>query len=1460
MSDSAKEPKKAIVMKQYLLSIFIAISLLICIQANAANHVMTSNADSGAGTQYNVQVFEYNGYDAAEEDYTANATNNPKNQSTNSLPTVTTQAASNIWSTSATGNGNITGLGFPYPTAYGICWSTSADPTVEDNKTNSGPTSTTGAFTGSITSLTPGTTYYVRAYATNDEGTSYGEEQVFTASSNLLDNPGAELDYTAWTKTDGGSDWNTTTSDISPYSGSKLWVSSYEICTLTQTVDLITKGFSVLALDMSIPISASAYVATNPYCAGIATIKVELLNASDGVMNTYYICNTYIPENSLWTKREILISGYSTGLRKIRFTMTGIDYRRWGGQYGPAFDETNISFNASACANPTSGGTIATDQAGCTPFDPVAFTSSAVPTGYTGTLEYKWQSSITSSSSGFNDIDDAHSATFDPGSLTANTWYRRLSRVTCMGDWTDAAESNVVKVTVDPVSVGGSIAGSASVSSGTNSTSLTLSGFTGSVVKWQKSTDNWVTPVDVTNTTATLEATNLTMTTKYRAVVQSGVCSTSNSEDAIVTVDLVSVGGSVSGTGSITYGSSTGTMILSGHTGTVVKWQKMVDSNSWTDITNTTTTFSEIPTSVGTWQYRCQVKNGTCSATFSNALSIRVSPKELTITGAVAQNKIYDGTNTAQINGAMLVGVVSPDEVTLTMATAGTFAQTGIGTNIVVSTLPMTITGAGIGNYTLIQPTGLTATIAAKPISVTVTTGLTKVYGTADPVFTYTFSPELVGTDTFTGALSRVAGNNAGTYAITQSSLAAGTNYAVTFVPADFIITAKPITVTAVVTTQIYDGTISSTGIPSISPALIAGDTPAFIQAYYDKMAGTNKQLNPSGSVNDGNSGQNYAVNFANVGNGVIRPLAIVGNITAADKAYDGNTNAVILTRSLTGEISGDRVSYADGIANFDTPDAGENKTVTATGLSLSGADAVNYTVNTTAETIASIHQLSVSTSLTATPEVIQYSDEATLTAIIAGGAQLGGGMMAAHSVTFTIGGQVMKDASHNSKIPLVISGPNLVATLIVPLTETSLAGSMAPGVKPVTAAFNDFDENFSLRSNQASTTLTIMAENAIVDYTGDFSVQLPTGGTTNVVLRATVHDITAEPGGDAFAGDIRNATVTFVNRSTNTLLGTVPVTLLSPSDLTTGKAEFYWSGVPDGDYIIDVAVNNYYSCEAAPVSAIVEVHEPTGDYLTGGGYGSVLPEKSSEPFSFRISKRFNFGFDVKFDDNGTISHGHAMILLRRIVDDVHKLYRVTCNEITAVAVNVDDPSVLTGGFIGKAILTDITDPLLPVELANDLILKVVFSDRGYQGTGDDIAIKLWSGTNLSFSTDQTADMSLAGGDLTIHSSFNLDNGLLSGSGDIPLEPGNGASLAAYPNPSPGIINFKIKVDTGSMASLDILSMNGTLVSKVFEGYMDPSTDTNINYDSKLPRGIYFYRLKTSTQIIYGKIVIVRTY
>jgi uncharacterized protein (TIGR02145 family) len=95
------------------------------------------------------------------------------------LALLTTTAASSIAQTTAVSGGTITYQGSSAITARGVCWSTSPNPTLSNSFSSNG--SGIGTFTTNLVGLTGGTTYYVRAYATNGSGTSYGNQVSFVA-------------------------------------------------------------------------------------------------------------------------------------------------------------------------------------------------------------------------------------------------------------------------------------------------------------------------------------------------------------------------------------------------------------------------------------------------------------------------------------------------------------------------------------------------------------------------------------------------------------------------------------------------------------------------------------------------------------------------------------------------------------------------------------------------------------------------------------------------------------------------------------------------------------------------------------------------------------------------------------------------------------------------------------------------------------------------------------------------------------------------------------------------------------------------------------------------------------------------------------------------------------------------------------------------------------------------------
>ena len=223
---------------------------------------------------------------------------------------------------------------------------------------------------------------------------------------------------------------------------------------------------------------------------------------------------------------------------------------------------------------------------------------------------------------------------------------------------------------------------------------------------------------------------------------------------------------------------------------------------------------------------------------------------------------------------------------------------------------------AATTNYTLTF-VGANLTIDKRPITIAAD-AKTKVYGNADPAFTYQItSGNLVFTDAFTGALTRAAGENVGTYAILQGGVTAGDNYDVTFVGADLTITQRPITVTANAQTKIYGD-----ADPALTYAVTTGSL-AFSDAFSGALARAAGANVGTYAISQGTltAGGNYVLSFVGA-NLTITPRALIVTADAKSKI------AGAVNPTLTGTIVG--VQFADGItATFAT---------TAATLSLPGS------------------------------------------------------------------------------------------------------------------------------------------------------------------------------------------------------------------------------------------------------------------------------------------------------------------------------------------------------------------------------------------------------------------------------------------------------------------------------------------------------------------------------------------
>ncbi|MDP4239248.1 MAG: MBG domain-containing protein [Bacteroidota bacterium] len=316
----------------------------------------------------------------------------------------------------------------------------------------------------------------------------------------------------------------------------------------------------------------------------------------------------------------------------------------------------------------------------------------------------------------------------------------------------------------------------------------------------------------------------------------------------------------------------------------------------------------------------------------SNTFAITARP--VTITPDAGQSKVYgtaDPTFTYTASEALQAGDSYSGALSrLAGKDVSTYAYT-----------PGTLS-AGV-NYALTLGGSNTFAITARPLTVTPDAGQTKVYGNADPAFTYTASEALQAGDSYSGALSRASGNNVSTYAYTLGTLSAGSNYALTLGGSNTLaITARPVTITADAKSKTYGDADPVLTAQVTGGTVVTGDDPT---GSLTREAGENKGTY---AIHQGtySFGPNYAQTFA--GNDLTVEKRVLTVTAVPDsKTYDGNSSSAVKP-SLEGLVSGDAVN-PPAVQAFDNPNVGATHTLIVSGLTIkNGTTDVteNYTIN----------------------------------------------------------------------------------------------------------------------------------------------------------------------------------------------------------------------------------------------------------------------------------------------------------------------------------------------------------------------------------------------------------------------------------------------------------------------------------------------------------------------------------
>ncbi|OLE78178.1 MAG: hypothetical protein AUG06_11440 [Actinobacteria bacterium 13_1_20CM_2_65_11] len=438
-----------------------------------------------------------------------------------------------------------------------------------------------------------------------------------------------------------------------------------------------------------------------------------------------------------------------------------------------------------------------------------------------------------------------------------------------------------------------------------------------------------------------------------------------------------------------------------------------------------------------------------------------------------------------------------------------------------------------------------------------------------------------------------------------------------------------------------------------------------------------------------------------------------------------------------------------------------------------------NFNSSTTSALSQSVVVVPVTVNVTPSPTSLQYSDLLTASALIVTPA---GTAPPAGSVQFQINGDNFGPAQTVSSSAASFSGQVLRGP----------SGLTVPGASTLKATFTPADPTHYNASTPGSIGFTLSQEDARAYYTGALLASTGSINSTsaNVTLAATIKDITAVPStdityiasqNDQYPGDIRNASMTFVNRDTGAVLCTASVGLVSLSDSTVGTATCTSTPLAANStaggtqYTIGIIVGGYYTRNMSQDDTVINVYIPQSNFITGGGY--LINSSSAGLYPGAPGQRTNFGFNVKYNKSGTNLQGNINVIVR----NNGRVYQIKGNSMTSLVVNYcpipGEPGYQSSGcgtpvspctgnasatcpitavFNGKASIQDITDPLNSISIDGNATLQVTMTDYGTPATSDTIGITVWNKSggmwfSSHWNTTRTIEQLLDGGALAVH-------------------------------------------------------------------------------------------------------------
>lgn len=287
---------------------------------------------------------------------------------------------------------------------------------------------------------------------------------------------------------------------------------------------------------------------------------------------------------------------------------------------GSCLADTTASVKVKVYEN-TNGGTLSGPTAVCINAGNIVLKLA----NHKGTIK-EWQRSFTGTGNWLSIAN--YSDSLGVNVSTGTAYYRVLVQSgNCSQQY-----SNIFKLNVDSLSIGGAFAGNQQVCEISNYGTLQLQGYRGNISKWQqKSTGNWS---DISHTSPVYAWTGLSGTNYFRAIVNNGGCLADTSAMVTVTIDTKSIAGSINGTNRYCINSANGKLVLSGYSGKVSNWYVSPNGTSgWSALSNQTDSLNFSSLTADKY-YKTEVKNGVCPVAETQVFFIKID--ELSIGGNFA--------------------------------------------------------------------------------------------------------------------------------------------------------------------------------------------------------------------------------------------------------------------------------------------------------------------------------------------------------------------------------------------------------------------------------------------------------------------------------------------------------------------------------------------------------------------------------------------------------------------------------------------------------------------------------------------------------------------------------------------------------------------------------------------------------------------------------------------------------